>query len=64
MSAIRSPMVIAETKHQARDAAERVMVDYEELPAVIDPAKAHGRRRAADPSGGPKNLDLRLVDRR
>ena len=33
-------VVIAETKNQARDAAERVMVEYEELPAIIDPAKA------------------------
>jgi carbon-monoxide dehydrogenase large subunit len=29
-------VVIAETKDQARDAAEAVVVDYEELPAVID----------------------------
>ena len=28
-------MVIAETQHQARDAAELVEVDYEELPAVV-----------------------------
>ncbi len=33
-------VVIAETRRQARDGAERVVVDYEELPAVIDPAKA------------------------
>src|SRR5579871_3367017 len=33
-------VVIAGTRYQARDAAERVMVEYEELPAVIDPAKA------------------------
>ncbi len=33
-------LVVAETRNQARDAAERVMVDYEELPAVVDPAKA------------------------
>jgi len=30
-------VVVAETKGQARDAAEAVMVDYEELPAVTDP---------------------------
>ena len=29
-------VVIAETKNQARDAAEAVVVDYEELPAVAD----------------------------
>ena len=33
-------VVIAETKAQARDAAEKVKVDYEVLPAVSDPAKA------------------------
>ena len=33
-------VVIAETRNQARDAAERVMVDYSELPAVTDPARA------------------------
>jgi carbon-monoxide dehydrogenase large subunit len=33
-------IVIAATRDQARDAAERVMVDYEELPAVVDPANA------------------------
>jgi carbon-monoxide dehydrogenase large subunit len=29
-------VVIAETRNQARDAAEAVVVDYEELPAVVD----------------------------
>ncbi|MFX6949611.1 xanthine dehydrogenase family protein molybdopterin-binding subunit, partial [Acinetobacter baumannii] len=29
-------VVIAETKNQARDAAEAVQVDYEELPAVTN----------------------------
>ncbi|ODN72231.1 Carbon monoxide dehydrogenase large chain [Methylobrevis pamukkalensis] len=33
-------VVIAETRAQARDAAELVAVDYEILPAVVDPAKA------------------------
>lgn len=33
-------MIIAETKEQARDAAELVEVDYEELPAVANPAEA------------------------
>jgi carbon-monoxide dehydrogenase large subunit len=33
-------VVIADTKNQARDGAERVMVDYQELPAVIDLAQA------------------------
>jgi aerobic carbon-monoxide dehydrogenase large subunit len=33
-------VVIAETMIQARDAAEKVNVDYEVLPAVVDPVKA------------------------
>jgi carbon-monoxide dehydrogenase large subunit len=33
-------VVIAETKNQARDGAERLMVDYQELPAVVDPGQA------------------------
>ncbi len=33
-------VVIAETKAEARDAAEAVEVEYEELPAIIDPAHA------------------------
>jgi carbon-monoxide dehydrogenase large subunit len=33
-------VVIAETKNIARDAAEKVAVEYEELPAVVEPAKA------------------------
>src|SRR5688500_2931856 len=36
----RVAVVIAETLEQARDAAEKVAVDYEELPAVVDPKKA------------------------
>src|SRR5262244_4412708 len=31
-------IVVAETKNQARDAAELVEVEYQELPAVVDPA--------------------------
>ncbi|MDC7789035.1 xanthine dehydrogenase family protein molybdopterin-binding subunit [Rhodoplanes sp. TEM] len=34
--------VIAQTPEQARDAAEAIIVDYEELPAVVDPAAAQG----------------------
>src|SRR3712207_3625525 len=33
-------VVVAETRNQARDAADAVEVSYEELPAVIDPVKA------------------------
>src|SRR5919109_4544958 len=36
----RVAVVIAETLEQARDAAEKVEVDYEELPAVVDLRKA------------------------
>ena len=33
-------IVIADTRHLAKDAAERVAVDYEELPAVVSPDQA------------------------
>src|SRR5499427_7334959 len=36
-------VVVAETKNQARDAAELIEVEYEELPAVVDPAKAQAQ---------------------
>src|SRR5713226_3913312 len=36
-------VVIAETLAQAKDAAEKVKVDYEVLPAMTDPAKAQGK---------------------
>jgi len=36
-------VVIAETKGQARDAADKVKVEYEPLPAVADPAKAQAK---------------------
>jgi carbon-monoxide dehydrogenase large subunit len=36
-------VVVAETPAQARDAAEKVKVDYEVLPAVTDPAKAQSQ---------------------
>jgi carbon-monoxide dehydrogenase large subunit len=37
----RVAVVIAETHAQAQDAAEALAVSYEELPAVVDVAKAH-----------------------
>src|SRR5262249_58766658 len=40
-------IVVAETKNEARDAAELVQVQYEELPAVVNPA-------AARASGAPQ----------
>ena len=36
-------VVVAETVAQAKDAAEKVVVDYEVLPAVADPAKAQAK---------------------
>ncbi len=48
-------VVLAETLTQARDAAEKVKVDYGVLPSVVDPAKAtakarpDSRRRAEQP---------------
>ena len=36
-------VVIAETVGQGKDAAEKVKVDYEVLPAVVDPAKAQAK---------------------
>ena len=36
-------VVIAETLGQAKDAAEKVLIDYEVLPSVVDPAKAAGK---------------------
>ena len=36
-------VVIAETLAQAKDAAEQIKVDYEVLPAVVDPAKAQAQ---------------------
>jgi carbon-monoxide dehydrogenase large subunit len=36
-------VVIAETPHQARDAAELIAVDYEVLPALVKAADARGR---------------------
>jgi len=36
-------VVIAETQAQGRDAAEKVKVEYQLLPAVVDPAKAQAK---------------------
>ncbi len=37
----RVAMVVAETLHQAKDAAEALVVEYEELPPVVDLDSAH-----------------------
>ena len=55
-------VVIAETLAQAKDAAEKVKVDYEVLPAVTDPAKA--QTRPADPRGRAEEHDLPVAPRR
>jgi carbon-monoxide dehydrogenase large subunit len=44
----RVAVVIAETLAQARDAAEKVEVDYEVLPAVVDPRKASASKGIHD----------------
>ncbi|HEX6317601.1 MAG TPA: xanthine dehydrogenase family protein molybdopterin-binding subunit, partial [Burkholderiales bacterium] len=41
-------VVIAGTLDQARDAAEKIEVDYEVLPAVVDPAKASSSKPIHD----------------
>ncbi|HML14502.1 MAG TPA: xanthine dehydrogenase family protein molybdopterin-binding subunit, partial [Xanthobacteraceae bacterium] len=48
-------VVIAETLAQAKDAAEKVKVDYEVLPAVADPAKAQAAGAAQIHEVAPKN---------
>ncbi len=42
----RLAVVVAESAEQAKDAAELVEVDYEPLPAVVDPAKARSAKAA------------------
>jgi carbon-monoxide dehydrogenase large subunit len=48
-------VVIAETLPQAKDAAEKVKVDYEVLPAVADPAQAQSPGAAQIHEVAPKN---------
>lgn len=48
-------VVVAETKNQARDAAELVLVQYEELAAVVDPAKAQAPGAPQLHSEAPSN---------
>jgi len=49
-------VVIAETLGQAKDAAERIAVDYEVLPAVADPAKALAASAPQVHADAPGNL--------
>jgi len=48
-------VVIAETLAQAKDAAEKVNIDYEVLPAVADPAQAQSGSAAQIHEVAPKN---------
>jgi len=48
--------VIAETRAQAQDAAEAVMVDYEELPALADPRDAIAPGAPEIWAGAPGNI--------
>ncbi len=50
--------VVAETPHQARDAAEQILVDYRELPAVIDTAEAQNPDAPQVWDEAPGNLCL------
>jgi carbon-monoxide dehydrogenase large subunit len=53
--------VIAETAREARDAAEAVLVDYEELPMVVDlaGATAEGAPRVCDEATGNVAAEMR-----
>jgi aerobic carbon-monoxide dehydrogenase large subunit len=48
-------VVIADTLAQAKDAAEAVVVDYEVLPAVVDPAKAQANEAPQIHAMAPAN---------
>src|SRR5215471_21638967 len=48
-------VVVAETEDQAEDAAEKIVVDYEVLPAVADPARAQQTGAAQIHEVAPRN---------
>jgi aerobic carbon-monoxide dehydrogenase large subunit len=56
--------VVAETRAQAQDAAERVVIDYEDLPAVTDPraAVAPGAPILWEAAGGNVAAETRYGD--
>jgi len=58
-------LVIAETAHQAKDAAELIAVDYEVLPAVVNPADAlkPGAPQVHDEAPGNKCYTWQLGDK-
>ncbi len=48
-------MVVAQSLYQAKDAAELINVDYEVLPAVVDPAQARADGAPLLHDGAPRN---------
>lgn len=48
--------VVAQSREAARDAAEAIMVDYEELPAVVDPVQASAPGAPALCGEAPDNI--------
>jgi aerobic carbon-monoxide dehydrogenase large subunit len=58
-------VVVADSLAQAKDAAEKVVVDYEVLPSVTDPAKAQGNDAPQIHEVAPKNTiyDWHLGDK-
>ena len=48
-------VVIADTLAQAKDSAEKVVIDYEALPAVVDPAKAAAKGAPLIHDSAPNN---------
>ena len=56
-------MVVAETLQAARDGAEAVTADFDELPAVVDPASAHGADQIHETAPGNQCYDWELGDR-
>ena len=53
--------VVAETRTQAKDAAELIEVEYADLPAVADTAKALAAGAAPGAPGGPRQPRFRLA---
>lgn len=48
--------IVAETREQAQDAAERVLIDFEELPCVTDPRRAIEADAPRLWQGAPNNI--------
>ncbi len=49
-------LIVAETALQAKDAAEAIEVDYEPLPAVVNPADAPGHKASLHEAVAPDNV--------